>query len=135
MLTIHSMDNSRSSGEYYYRLYWAYVLIRHHLTTGRKYALIKKYMLNKHVHLLTASTAGIKFKHEKIENIPPQGCIVINWNSPIIKIEAQSVSTCMHLAYFPSSFQAFGPCSEELCFCFPTRIKCLSRTIFVIIIM
>ena len=50
---MHSVDNSRSSGEYYYRLYWVHVLIRHYLTTGRKYALIKKYALNKHVRLLT----------------------------------------------------------------------------------
>ena len=28
-------------------------LMRHYLTTGRKYALIKKYVLNKHVCLLT----------------------------------------------------------------------------------
>ena len=37
----------------YCRLYWAHVLIRHYLRTGRKYALIKKYVLNKHVRLLT----------------------------------------------------------------------------------
>ena len=48
-----SVDNSWSSGEYYYRLYWMHALIRHYLTTGRKYVLIKKYALNKHVHLLT----------------------------------------------------------------------------------
>ena len=36
-----------------YHLYWAYALIRRYLTTGRKYALIKKYALNKHVRLLT----------------------------------------------------------------------------------
>ena len=33
-------------------LYWAHVLIRHYLTTGKKYALVKTYVLNKHVHLL-----------------------------------------------------------------------------------
>ena len=38
---MQSMDNS-----------W-YVFIRQHLTTGRKYTLIKKYMLNKDVRLLT----------------------------------------------------------------------------------
>ena len=37
----------------YCRLYLAHVLIRYHLRTGRKYSLIKKYALNKHVHLLT----------------------------------------------------------------------------------
>ena len=36
----------------YYRLYWAHALIGHY-STGRKYALIKKYALNKHVLLLT----------------------------------------------------------------------------------
>ena len=36
----------------YCHLYWAHALIRHYLT-GRKYVLIKKYMLNKHVCLLT----------------------------------------------------------------------------------
>ena len=50
---MHSVDKSRSSSEYYHRLYWAHALIRHYLTTGRKYALIKKYALNKHVRLLT----------------------------------------------------------------------------------
>ena len=50
---MHSVEKSRSSGEYYHHLYWAHVLIRHYLTTGRKYVLIKKYVLNKHVHLLT----------------------------------------------------------------------------------
>ena len=34
-------------------LYWVNALIRHYLTTGRKYVLIKKYALNKHVDLLT----------------------------------------------------------------------------------
>ena len=53
MLAMHSVDNSRSSGEYYYRLYWVLALIRHYLTTGRKYALIKKYALNKHVRYFT----------------------------------------------------------------------------------
>ena len=52
-VAMHSMDKSRSSGEYYYRLYWVHALIRHYLTTGRKYALIKKYAPNKHVRLLT----------------------------------------------------------------------------------
>ena len=33
-------------------LYWAYALIRHYLRTGRKYAFIKKHVLNKHVCLL-----------------------------------------------------------------------------------
>ena len=50
---MHSMNNSRSSGGYYYRLYWAHALTRHYLTTGRKYVLIRKYALNKHMHLLT----------------------------------------------------------------------------------
>ena len=30
-----------------------HAFIRHYLTTGRKYALIKKHAHNKHVHLLT----------------------------------------------------------------------------------
>ena len=47
------MDNSWSNGECYCRLYWAHALIRQYLTTGRKYALIKKYALNKHVCFLT----------------------------------------------------------------------------------
>ena len=47
------MDKSPLSGEYYYHFYWAHALIRHYLTTGRKYALIKKYAHNKYVHLLT----------------------------------------------------------------------------------
>ena len=34
-------------------LYWVHALITHYLRTGRKYALIKKYALNKHVRLLT----------------------------------------------------------------------------------
>ena len=46
------MDKSQSSGEYYYHPYWAHVLIRFYLTTGRKYVLIK-YVLNKHVCLST----------------------------------------------------------------------------------
>ena len=50
---MQSVDNSRSSGEYYCRLYWVPVLIRHYLTTGRKYVRIKKYALNRHVRLLT----------------------------------------------------------------------------------
>ena len=50
---MHGMENPQSSSEYYYCLYWAHALIRHYLTTGRKYALIKKYALNKHVRLLT----------------------------------------------------------------------------------
>ena len=49
---MHSVDKSRSSGGYHYRLYLAYALIRHYLTIGRKYALIKKYTLNMHVRLL-----------------------------------------------------------------------------------
>ena len=47
------MDKSWSGSEYYYCLYWVQALIRHYITTGRKYALIKKYVLNKHVRLLT----------------------------------------------------------------------------------
>ena len=50
---MQSIDNSRSSGKYYYRIYWVHALIRHYLTTGRKYALIIKYALNKRVRLLT----------------------------------------------------------------------------------
>ena len=50
---MQSVDNSRSSGDIDCRLYWAHVLIRHYLKTGRKYALIRKYVLNKHVRLLT----------------------------------------------------------------------------------
>ena len=50
---MHIVDNSRSSSEYYYCLYWVHVLIGHYLTTGRKYALIKKYTFNNHVRLLT----------------------------------------------------------------------------------
>ena len=45
ILAMHGVDNSRSSSEYYYHLYWAHALIRQYLTTGRKYALIKKYAL------------------------------------------------------------------------------------------
>ena len=50
---MQSVDNPRSSREYYCHLYWAHVLIRCYLITGRKYVLIKKYGLNKHVRLLT----------------------------------------------------------------------------------
>ena len=50
---MHSVDNSQSSCEYYYCFYWAHALIRRYLTTGRKYVLIKKYALKKHVRLLT----------------------------------------------------------------------------------
>ena len=50
---MQSVDNSRSSSEYYCRLYWVHALITHDLRTGRKYALIKKYALNMHVRLLT----------------------------------------------------------------------------------
>ena len=53
ILAMQNMDNSCSNGEYYCCLYWAYALIGQYLTTGRKYALIKKYALNKHVRLLT----------------------------------------------------------------------------------
>ena len=53
ILVMQSMDNSWSNDEYYCRLYWAHALIRQYLATGRKYVLIKKYPLNKHVHLLT----------------------------------------------------------------------------------
>ena len=49
----NTMDNYWSIGEYCYCRYWAYVLVRHYLTTGRKYAPIKKYSLNMHVCLLT----------------------------------------------------------------------------------
>ena len=42
---MHSMKKSRLSSEYYHHLYWVHALIRHYLTTGRKYALIKKYAL------------------------------------------------------------------------------------------
>ena len=67
---MHSVDKSRSSSEYYtnYRLYWAYALIRHYLTTGRKYALIKKYALNKHVRLLTRLYGS--YNIEIIEALP-----------------------------------------------------------------
>ena len=34
MLAMQSVDNSRSSGEYYCHLYWVHALIRHCLTTG-----------------------------------------------------------------------------------------------------
>ena len=37
----------------YCHLHWAHALIRCYLRTGRKYALIKKHALNKHVRLLT----------------------------------------------------------------------------------
>ena len=50
---MQSVDNPRSSDEYYCRLYWAHALIRRYLATGRKYTLIKEYALNKHVRLLT----------------------------------------------------------------------------------
>ena len=49
---MHGVEKCRSSGEYHHRLYWAHALIRHYLTTGRKYVLIKKYAHNKHVRLL-----------------------------------------------------------------------------------
>ena len=39
---MHSVDKSRSSGGYHYRLYLAYALIRHYLTIGRKCALINQ---------------------------------------------------------------------------------------------
>ena len=38
---MHSMDKSQSSGEFYHHLYWAHVLIRHYLTTGRSMRLLK----------------------------------------------------------------------------------------------
>ena len=50
---MHSVDKSLSSGEYCHLRYWVHTLIRHYLTTGRKYALIKNFALNKHVCLLT----------------------------------------------------------------------------------
>ena len=53
ILAILGVDNFQLSDQYYYRLYWAHALTRHYLITGRKYALIKEYALNKHVHLLT----------------------------------------------------------------------------------
>ena len=37
----------------YCRLYWAHALITHYLRTGRKYALIKKYVLKKACALIT----------------------------------------------------------------------------------
>ena len=47
------MENFGSNGEYYCRLFWAHALNRQYLITGRKHALIKKYVLNKDVRLLT----------------------------------------------------------------------------------
>ena len=47
---MQSVDNSRSSGEY-----WEHALIIHYLRIGSKYALIKKYVLNKPVRLLTVT--------------------------------------------------------------------------------
>ena len=47
-----TLDQVMNTG-IYYCLYWAHVLIRHYLTRGRKYMLIKKYVINKHVHVLT----------------------------------------------------------------------------------
>ena len=49
----------------YCRLYWAHALIRHYLKTERKYALIKKHALNKHVRLLTR-LYGSATKHNNI---------------------------------------------------------------------
>ena len=37
------------------------MLIRQYLTTGRKYVLIKKYALNKHVRLLTGLYSITKY--------------------------------------------------------------------------
>ena len=50
---MQSVDNSdRVVNVYTYsHHHWVHVLIRHYLTKGRKYALIKKYALNKHVPL------------------------------------------------------------------------------------
>ena len=51
ILTMQSVVNSQSGGEYYYL---AHALIRHYFNGKEgKYALIKKYGLNKHVYLLT----------------------------------------------------------------------------------
>ena len=47
---MQSVDNSQSSGEYYCCLYWTHALIRHYLTTGSKYALIKD------MHLISMCT-------------------------------------------------------------------------------
>ena len=52
---MQSVDNSRSSGEHLLSssLGACAYIIRCYLRTGRKYALIKKHALNKHVRLLT----------------------------------------------------------------------------------
>ena len=53
ILAMQTVDNSLSIDDYCYCSYRVHVLIRHYLATGRKYMLIKKYALNKHVRLLT----------------------------------------------------------------------------------
>ena len=50
---MQSVNNSRLSGEYLLLSLLGHVLIRHYLTTGRKYGLNKRYALTKHVHLLS----------------------------------------------------------------------------------
>ena len=79
---MHSVDNSQSSSEYYYRLYWAHALIRHYLTTGRKYALIKKYALNKISRLLTrlyGSYQSIPLFVWNMEAFIPQGFVPLGF--------------------------------------------------------
>ena len=61
------MDKSRSSNEYlYHRLYWVHALIRYYLITGRKYVLIKKYVLNKHVRLLTRLYGTVEWEISRV---------------------------------------------------------------------
>ena len=65
---MQNVDNSQSSSEYYCRLYWVHVLIGYNLTTERKYALIEKYALNKHVRLLTR-LYGILINNNMVMNV------------------------------------------------------------------
>ena len=60
------IGSEESSGDYYYRLYWVRALIRHYLTTGRKYmyVCIKKYALNKHMRLLMVYNIIIPTLHK-----------------------------------------------------------------------
>ena len=60
------MDKSRLSDEYYHCLYLVHALIsnRYYLTTGRKCALIKKFVLNKHVRLLTRLTVPLIYGND-----------------------------------------------------------------------
>ena len=89
---MHSLD--RTVNITIVRLYWAYALIRHYLTTVRKYALIKKYALNKHVRLLMVFTPHACARGKVIGSV-----VVIVISAKITKSQKTGIRQSCQIAY------------------------------------